>query len=150
MAAAVWIAAAMVFARVALVRSAQTLDGIVIVAQGAAIVMAAGAVKLRTQILCGAGSFRPALHAYAAGEARGDKHGLAAASDGLKLHNAFIHVNFSKAAAVNLNVKLCSAHGNDGARRADLESRRSAHALLNLRAHAAHQELEIFPSAGFR
>jgi len=67
MPAAVWIAAAMVVARITLIRGAQALDGIVIVARGAAVVAAAGAVKLRTQILCGSGSFRPALHAYAAG-----------------------------------------------------------------------------------
>ena len=62
----------------------------------------------------------------------------------------FIHVDFSKAAAINFNVKLGPTHGNNGAGCADLECRRSAHTLLNLRAHAAHQKLKIFPSAGLR
>jgi hypothetical protein len=135
MPAAIWIAAAVVIARIALICDAQALDGIVIVGQGAAVVAAAGTVKLRTQILCGARSFWAAFHAHAAGEPGGYEHGLAATSDGLKLNHAFIHVNFSKAASINLNVKLCAAHGDDRAGRADLECGRSTHALLNLRAH---------------
>src|SRR5579864_1609760 len=137
MPAAIWIAA-MVIAGIALIRSAQALDRIVIIAQGASVISEAGAVKLRTQILCRSWRFRAALHAHTAGEARSDEHGLATAGDGFHLHDAFIHVNFSKAPTINLNVKLCSAHGNDRAGRADLESRRSADALLNLRTHAAH------------
>ena len=148
MPAAIRITAAVVIAWIALIRGAQALDGIVIVGQGTTVVAAAGTVKLRTQILCGAGNFRTALHTHAAGETSGNHYGLSATSYSLKFHNAFIHVNFSKAAAINFNVKLCSAHGNNRAGSADLECGRSAHALLNLRAHAAHQKLEILPSAG--
>src|SRR3954452_22632072 len=137
-AAAVWITA-MVLAWAALVRGAQTLDGIVIIAHGAAIVMAAGAVKLRTQILRGAGNFRTALHAYAAGKTGGDHYGLTTTGYGLKFHYAFIHVNFSKAATVNFNVKLGSADRDNRAGRSDLKCRRSAHTLLNLRADVAHE-----------
>src|SRR5258708_40210215 len=123
MPAAIWITAAMVIAWIVLIRSAQALDRIVVVGQGTTIVAAAGPVKQRTQILCRSGSFRTALNAHSAGEAGGDQHGLAAASHGLQLHHAFIHVNFSKAATINFNVKLCSAHGNNRAGRADLECR---------------------------
>src|SRR5579864_1251937 len=131
MPAAIRIAAAVVIAWIALISDAQALDWIVIVARGTSVVAAAGAVKLRPQILRRSWRFRSAFHAYTAGEACGDEHGLAAASHGLKFHHAFIHVNFSEAATVNFNVKLGSAHGNNGAGRADLESGRSAHALLN-------------------
>jgi hypothetical protein len=127
MPSAVWVAA-VVIAWIALIRCAQALDGIVIVAQGTTVV-AAGTVKLRTQILCGAGNFRTALHAYAAGKSSGNHYGLSATSNSLKFDNSFIHINLSKAAPINFNVKLCSANGNDRAGRANLECGRSAHAL---------------------
>ena len=148
MSAAIRIAASMVVARVALIGGAQALDGIVIVRRVATVVPAAGAVKLRTQILCGAGNFRTALHTHTAREAGGDHYGLSAPSDCFKLYYAFVHIHLSKAATVNFNIKLGSADGNNCAGRSDLECRRSSHALLNLRAHAAHQKLKILPSAG--
>src|ERR1051325_2950018 len=134
--------AAVVVAGIALISDAQALGGIVIVDRTAAIVAAARAIKLRTQILCGARSFRTCLHAHAAGEAGSDHYGLSAASHGLKFHNAFIHIHFSESATVNLNVKLGAAHRNHGTRCTDLESRRASHTLLDLRAYASHQELE--------
>src|SRR4051812_17686504 len=141
---------AMVVAWIPMIRSAQALDGIVIVLRVAAVVPATGAVKLRTQILRGAGNFRTALHAYAAGKTGGDHYGLTTTGYGLKFHYAFIHVNFSKAATVNFNVKLGSADRDNRAGRSDLKCRRSAHTLLNLRADVAHEQLKIFPAAGLR
>src|SRR5437588_12123673 len=113
MPAAIGVAAAMVFAWIALIRGAQALDGIVIVGRIASVIAAAGPIKLRTQILRGSRRFRPALHAHSAGEARGDEYGLAAASNGLKFDDSFIDIDFSEAAAINFNVKLCSAYGNN-------------------------------------
>jgi hypothetical protein len=150
MTAAIWIAAAVVFAWIALIRGAQALDGIVIVAQGTAVVATAWAIKLRTQILSGTGNFWTAFHPHTTGKPSGNHHGLPATSDCLKLHNAFVHVHFSEAAAIHFNVKLCSTDGYNRAGRSNLEGRRSTHALLNLSAHATHEELEIFPAAGFR
>src|SRR6185312_2287499 len=138
MPAIIWITA-VVIAWIALIGDTQVLDGIVIIHCSHTVVPAAGTVKLRTQVLCGAGSFRTALHAYAAGESGGDHHGLSATSHGLKLHNAFIHVHFSEAAAINFYVKLAAADGNNRTGCADLECRRSPHALLDLGAHAPHE-----------
>src|SRR5215467_2250654 len=140
---------AVVVARIALVRGAQALDGIIVIVDSrAAVVAAAGPVKLWTQVLRWARDFRAGFHADAAGKSGGNHYGCAPPRDGFKLYHAFIHVDFGKAAAVNLDIKFGPAHGNNGAGCADLECRRSARALLNLRADAAQHELEIFPAAG--
>jgi hypothetical protein len=100
-----------VVARIALVRGAQALDGIVVIVDsGTAVVAAAGPVKLRTQVLGWARDFRASFHAHAAGESSGDQHGFAAPGHSFKLYHAFIHVDFSKAAAVNLDIKFGPAH----------------------------------------
>src|SRR6478609_1274119 len=145
-----WItAAAVMVAWIALIRGAQALDGIVVVIDsGTAVIAAAGPVKLRPQVLSGARDFRAGFHADSAGKSGGNHYGCAAPGNGFKFHHAFIHVDFSKAAAVNFNVELGPADGNHGAGCADLEGRRSAYALLNLRANAANHDLEIFPAAG--
>src|SRR4029077_17901098 len=90
-------------------------------------------VKLRTQVLGVARDFRAGFHPDAAGESGGNQHRFAATGYGFKLNHAFVHVDFSEAAAINLHIKLGPAHGNHGAGCADLECRRSAHTLLDLR-----------------
>src|SRR5882724_3975902 len=140
----------MMVARIMLIRSPQTLDGIVIVERGYSIVPAAGAVKPRPQILRGTGNFRTGLHAYAAGEAGGDHHGLTTTRHRLKFDHAFIYIYLSEATTIDLNVKLGATDRNDRAGSADLECRRSTYTLLNLRADAADQQLKIFPATGFR
>src|SRR5712671_7915889 len=119
---------------IVLVRGAQALDGIVIIERGYSVVPAAGAVEPWPQILRGAGNFRTGLHAHAAGEAGGDHHRFAAASHCLKFDHAFIYVHLSEPTTIDLNVKLGATDRNDRAGCADLECRRSTHALLNLRA----------------
>src|ERR1044071_8582909 len=122
--------AAVVVSWIALIRGAQALDGIVIVVDsGTAVVAAAGPVKLRTQVLRWPRDFRAGFHADAAGKSSGNQHGFAAPGHGFKFNHAFVHVHFSEAAAVNLDIKLGPAHGNNCAGRADLECRRSAHTL---------------------
>src|SRR5215831_20752408 len=99
-----WIAAtAVVVARIALVRGARALDGIVVIVDsGSAGVAAAGPVKLRAQVLGWARDFRAGFHAHAAGKSGGNHYGCAPPGHGFKLYHAFIHVDFGKAAAVNL------------------------------------------------
>src|SRR5690242_15117523 len=108
-------------ARIVLIRGAQPLDGIVVVDSGTAVVAAAGPVKLRAQVLGWARDFRAGFHADSAGKSGGNHYGRAAPGNGFKFHHAFVHVDFSKAAAVDLNVKLGSADGNNRAGCADLE-----------------------------
>ena len=72
----------------------------------------------------------------------------AAARDCFQFHHAFVYVHFSEAATVYLNVKLRAADRYHGAGRANLECRRSANTLLDLRAHTANEDLKIFPSTG--
>src|ERR1043166_2145113 len=111
-------------ARIALVRGAQVLDGIVVIVDlGAAIVAAAGPVKRRTQVLGWARDFRAGFHADATGKSGGNHYGFTTPRHGFKFNHAFVHVHFGKAAAVDFNVKFGSAHGNDGAGSADLEGR---------------------------
>src|SRR5215475_12781471 len=120
----------MMVAWVPLVSGAQALDGIVVIVDsGTAIVAAAGPVKLRAQVLGWARDFRAGFHADAAGKSGGNHYGCAPPGDSFKLYHAFIHVDLSKAAAVNLDIKFGPAHGNNRAGCADLECRRSAHAL---------------------
>src|SRR5229473_5627704 len=114
-----------------LVRGAQALDGIVLIERGTSAVPAAGSVNPRPQILRGTGNFRTGLHAYAAGEAGGDHHGLATTSHRLKFDHAFIYVHLSEPTTIDLNVKLGATDRNDRAGSADLECRRSTYTLLN-------------------
>src|SRR5712675_2337201 len=130
---------------IALIRRSEALDRIVIVERGPSVVPPAGAVKLRPQILRGTWDFRTGLHTYAAGEAGSDHYRLAAAGNCFKFDHAFIDIHFSEATTINLNIKLGATDRNDRAGRADLECRRSAHALLDLRAYPADHKLEIFP-----
>src|SRR5689334_10394663 len=113
----------MMVAGVALFKSRQVLDGIIIVRDGASIVFAAGAVKLWAQILRWTRDLRAGFQADAAGEAGGNHDGFAASGHSFKLYHAFIDINFSHATAVNFDVKFCAAHGNHSAGCSDLESR---------------------------
>src|ERR1051326_3587688 len=86
-------------ARIALVRGAQVLDGIVVIVDlGAAIVAAAGPVKLRTQVLGWARDFRAGFHADATGKSGGNHYGFTTPRHGFKFNHAFVHVHFGKAA----------------------------------------------------
>src|SRR6478609_3534479 len=97
-----WIAAMVVASWIALISSAQALDGIVVIVDsGTAVVAAAGPVKLRAQVLGWARDFRAGFHANSAGKSSRNHYGRAAPGHGFKFHHAFIHVDFSKATAVN-------------------------------------------------